>query len=155
MPVVAVLACKCARTILLRASEQSFRSAHRSLRPMSAQSRHQHAQRCRVKPGQRCTPQLRPGRPVHSTRASTRNAQVTKSTFFTWERTSQWLPWMTMGERKGYIQCAPDLTHRGCGRTVASVRSIDAPQHRLTVLLAQQCALRATARRTKCAPVAR
>jgi hypothetical protein len=90
---------------------------------------------------------------IHAQR--TRNAQVTKSTFFTWERTSQWLPWMTMGERKGYIQCAPDLTHRGCGRTVASVRSIDAPQHRLTVLLAQQCALRATARRTKCAPVAR
>jgi len=28
---------------------------------------------------------------------------VTSDTFFTWERTSQWLPWMAMGDQQGYL----------------------------------------------------
>lgn len=30
-------------------------------------------------------------------------ASATGETFFTWERTSQWLPWMAMGDRPGYL----------------------------------------------------
>lgn len=43
---------------------------------------------------------------------------VAQETFFTWERTSQWLPWMKMGDQEGY------LFYSVTGGTVPSLESL-------------------------------